>query len=58
MKSIKIFIGIILGFALSYIPNNYMEDKYEDFAFYVVIGIIIIVTIWSVISNQKLKSNK
>ena len=59
MKSIKIFIGILIGFALSYIPNNYMDEKYENYAFYLVIGIIIIGTIWSVTkSNNKLKLNK
>ncbi len=58
MKSIKVFIGIILGFSLSYIPNNYMDEKYENYAFFLVIGIIIFGTIWSVVSNNKLKSNE
>lgn len=58
MKSISIFIGILLGFALSYIPNNYMDEIYQDIAFYLVLGIIITGVVWRVISNNKLKSKK
>jgi membrane protein DedA with SNARE-associated domain len=58
MKSIKVFIAIFFGFALSYVPNNYMDEKYQNIAFYLVIGITIIGVIWSAISNYKLKSKK
>jgi formate hydrogenlyase subunit 3/multisubunit Na+/H+ antiporter MnhD subunit len=56
MKSIKVFIAMLMGFSLSYIPNNYMDEKYENIAFYLVITITIIGVIWSLISNDKLKS--
>lgn len=58
MRSILISIGILLGFALSYIPNNYMDEKYEDIAFYLVLGIMIIGILWSIISKNKLKSKR
>lgn len=58
MKSISIYIGILLGFALSYIPNNYMDEKHQDIAFYLVLGIIITGVLWRVISNNKLKAKK
>lgn len=58
MKSISIYIGILLGFALSYIPNNYMDEIYQDIALYLVLGIIVTGVLWRVISNNKLKSKR
>jgi membrane protein DedA with SNARE-associated domain len=58
MKSIKFFIAIFFGFALSYVPNNYMDEKYQNIVFYLVIGITLIGVIWIAISNYKLKSKK
>lgn len=57
MISKRIFIAILIGFALSYIPNNYMDEKYENIAFYFVIGLTIIGVLWSFISKDKMKSN-
>ncbi len=58
MKKVWMFIGILLGFALSYIPNNYMDEKYEDFAFYLVIVLTINGIIWGINSNNKKKSEQ
>ena len=58
MNKIWIFTGILLGFALSYIPNNYMDEKYEDMAFYFVIVLTINGIIWGINSRDKKKFQK
>ena len=57
-KSIFIILGVIMGFALSYIPNNYMSEKYEDIAFFIVVGIAVIGAIWSYFSTKKQEVNR
>ena len=47
-----------MGFALSYIPNNYMSEKYEDIAFFIVVGITVIGAIWSYFSTKKQEANR
>ncbi|KRG29446.1 hypothetical protein [Salegentibacter mishustinae] len=54
-KSIFIILGVIIGFALSYIPNNYMSEKYEDNAFFIVVGIAVIAALWSYFSIKNKK---
>lgn len=52
MKSFKSFLAFILGFSLSYIPNNYMDRKYEEIALFLVIGIPLINTMWKIIRKN------
>ncbi|WP_405199120.1 hypothetical protein [Christiangramia sp. LLG6405-1] len=54
-KTIGIVLGIIIGFALSYIPNNYMSEKYENIAFFIVVGIVLIFVVKS-LTPKKNKS--
>ena len=56
MKSIKPYLAILVGFALSYIPNNYMSEKYENIAFYIMVAIVIIGIVWSVFQKKKIDS--
>lgn len=56
-KSIPIILGIFIGFALSYIPNNYMSKKYEDIAFYIVVGIAVIAAIWGYFAAKNKNAN-
>ena len=58
MKSIKIVVAVLLGFSLSYVPNNYMSEKYENIALYIVIGLAIIGIVWSLVPKDKSKSNR
>ena len=51
-KTIGIVLGIIIGFALSYIPNNYMSEKYENIAFFIVVGIVLILLVKSSIPKK------
>lgn len=51
-KTIGIVLGIIIGFALSYIPNNYMSEKYENIAFFIVVGIVLILLVKSLIPKK------
>jgi uncharacterized membrane protein SirB2 len=55
MKNLKIVLAILLGFSLSYIPNNYMGEKYESIALYIVLGTALIGIVWSLISKNKAK---
>ena len=57
MKSLKIVLALLIGFALSYIPNNYMSEKYENIAFFIVVVIVIIGALWSFNSNKKQERN-
>ena len=57
MKTFKTAVAILIGFALSYIPNNYMSEKYENFAFYIVIGLAVFAVFWSIIFNKKQQTN-
>lgn len=52
-NTIIIVIAILAGFSLSYIPNNYMSEQYENIAFYFVIGIAILGIAWSLIPKGK-----
>ncbi|MBZ9629695.1 hypothetical protein LB465_02805 [Salegentibacter sp. LM13S] len=56
-KSIFIILGVIIGFALSNIPNNYMSEKNEDYAFFIVIGIAVIAALWSYFSTKNKKQS-
>ena len=51
-KTLGIVLGIIIGFALSYIPNNYMSEKYENIAFFIVVGIVLILLVKSLIPKK------
>ncbi|MFT2009857.1 hypothetical protein ACMA1I_14350 [Pontibacter sp. 13R65] len=55
MKSIRIIIALIGGFALSYVPNNFMDEKYEDIAFFFIVGLVVIAALWIVISKFRKK---
>ena len=57
MKSIKIIIAALIGFALFYVPNNYLNEKYENFAFVIVVVAAVIGILWSIISNKKQLTN-
>ncbi|WP_158974990.1 hypothetical protein [Cellulophaga sp. L1A9] len=54
MKSVKPYLAILGGFALSYIPNNYMSEEYENIAFYIVVAIVIIGIVWSISQKKKI----
>ncbi|MFD1096100.1 hypothetical protein [Salegentibacter chungangensis] len=56
-KTIGIVLSIIIGFALSYIPNNYMSEKYENIAFFIVVGIVLILVVKSLIPKKNKNLN-
>lgn len=56
-KSILIILGIFIGFVLSYIPINYMSKRYEDIAFYIVVGIAVITAILGYLSIKNKNAN-
>jgi hypothetical protein len=39
MKSLKTIGAMLVGFLLSFIPNNFMNERYENLAFYIVLGL-------------------
>lgn len=39
MKSLKTIGAMLVGFLLSFIPNNFMNEIYENLAFYIVLGL-------------------
>lgn len=53
VKNLKIVVAVLIGFSLSYIPNNYMSEGYEKIAFYIVIALAIIYFLWNVIIKNK-----
>jgi membrane protein DedA with SNARE-associated domain len=57
MNSVKIIIAALIGFALSYVPNNYMSEKYENIAFLIVVIAAVIGILWSVFSKKKQLTN-
>ena len=57
-KSLWTILAIVIGAALSYIPNNYMSKKYEYIAFFIVVGIAIIAALWSYILKKKKEANQ
>jgi len=56
-KSLPIILGVVIGFGFSYIPNNFMSKKYENIAFFIVVGIVIIGALWNYFSVKKREEN-
>ena len=56
-KYLPIILGGAIGFGLSYIPNNYMSKKYENIAFFIVVGIVIILAVRKYFSSKKQEEN-
>ncbi len=57
MKFLKVIIPVLIGFSLSYIPNNYMDEKYENIAFFIVVGLVVFAILRSVIMKSRKKTD-